>query len=369
MQTQRPKTRAVLALLALLIACLALPSVSHARKRTGPPPRYWGAWIGPQLTGEQAPWDMSAVSRFQSVTGKGLSIIEFSTPFANCSRSPCDFYEFPAKEMQSVRDYGAIPLLGWGVEAIPVDPVNPSQSEFQLSDVISGSHDSYIRSFANAVASWGHPFFLRFNWEMNGNWFPWAEGVNGNLPGEYVTAWRHVHDIFTSVGATNATWVWCPYADPRRRFRPMRLIYPGDAYVDWTCIDGFNWGRNPTNPVPWASFDKIFADTYRRLVRGIAPKKPVMLAELASTGSNRNKAAWIRNMFRMLRTKYRRIRALVWFNQFDRGVNWPLETSPAASHAFRHGVHRGYRANLYANIGSHPVRPPHRTSPLNSAAP
>jgi beta-mannanase len=30
---------------------------------------------------------------------------------------------------------------------------------------------------------------------MNGNWFSWSERTNVNQPGEYVAAWRHVHDI------------------------------------------------------------------------------------------------------------------------------------------------------------------------------
>ena len=78
---------------------------------------------------------------------------------------------------------------------------------------------------------------------MNGFWFPWTEGVNGNKPGEYVTAWRHVHDIFTAVGATNATWVWCPNVDFTAQADPAGEALPGRRYVDWTCLDGFNWGK------------------------------------------------------------------------------------------------------------------------------
>ena len=116
--------------------------------------------------------------------------------------------------------------------------------------MIEGHHDAYIREFAEAAKAWGHPFFLRFNWEMNGNWFPWSEGVNGNQPGEYVAAWRHVHDIFTQVGATNATWVWCPNVDPASKLHDLASLYPGDAYVDWTGLDGYNWGTNPASPRP-----------------------------------------------------------------------------------------------------------------------
>ena len=76
---------------------------------------------------------------------------------------------------------------------------------------------------------------------------PLGEGANGNKPGEYVAAWRHVHDIFAAAGATNATWVWCPYADVTPQPAPSPSYYPGDAYVDWTCLDGYNWANNRAN--------------------------------------------------------------------------------------------------------------------------
>src|SRR5215218_3621080 len=56
---------------------------------------YWGTWIGKQLTGEEAPWDMNAVTQFESSVGKPLSLVHFSSPFANCSSSACSYYRFP----------------------------------------------------------------------------------------------------------------------------------------------------------------------------------------------------------------------------------------------------------------------------------
>ena len=108
---------------------------------------------------------------------------------------------------------------------------------------------------------------------MNGNWFPWAEHANGNQPGDYVAAWRHVHDIFTQVGATNATWVWCPYVELAPELGPLARYYPGDDYVDWTSLDGFNWGKNRVNPQPWTSFDKIFGPSYRAIVNKHRPRQ------------------------------------------------------------------------------------------------
>jgi hypothetical protein len=323
-------------------------------------PLYWGAWIGDQLTGEEAPWDMSAVSQFEGLVGKGLSLIALGSPFADCNSHPCKFFEFPETAMNNVHDYGAIPFFNWASQATSSDPSGATvMPDFQLGDVIAGTYDPYIREFAESARNWGHSFFLRFNWEMNGNWFPWGETVNGNSPGEYVTAWRHVHDVFTAVGATNATWVWCPYAEVDRHFAPLAPLYPGDEYVDWTCMDGFNWGSNPTNPHTWKGFSEIFTPTYRKLVKQIAPSKPVILAEMASTGSGRAKARWINDMFKELRTNFRRIRGLIWFNQVDRGVDWPLETSPAAARAFAKGVRKpGFKTNGQAAVAASPIRPP-----------
>ncbi len=349
--TPRARTSGWIALVVAL-ACLMLTPAAGAAK---PRAMYWGAWIGKQLTGEEPPWDMSAVSHFEGFVHKGLSLIEFSAPFSECGISPCKRYPFPAKQMQSVRDYGAIPFFSWNSGASGTSDF----SEHRLVDINSGKYDAYIHEFAESARQWGHPFFLRFNWEMNGAWFPWAEGVNGNGPGEYVAAWRRVHDIFTAVGATNATWVWCPYGDAQRTLAPMGQFYPGSAYVDWTCLDGFNWGNNQANPVPWRSFDQLFRVAYEQVVKRIAPDKPMILAETASNGSGRAKAAWIRGMFKQLATNFPRIRGFIWFNQFDRDVRWPIETSVASSRAFSWGVRKHpYRGNRFGSISTSPIPPP-----------
>ena len=185
-------------------------------------PVYWGATIGNQLTGTQAPWDMTAVAKFEEMAGKPVSLVHFFQPFANCSRDLL-LLQLPWTPMENIRQHGSIPVVSWSSQSIPS---NVSEPDFQLSDVIAGRYDAYIREFASKAKSWGHPFFLRFNWEMNGNWFPWSEGVNGNQPGEYVAAWRHVHDIFTAVGATNVTWVWCPNVDPNGTLQNSAAAVP-----------------------------------------------------------------------------------------------------------------------------------------------
>ncbi|HET9153177.1 MAG TPA: glycosyl hydrolase, partial [Solirubrobacterales bacterium] len=200
---------------------------------------------------------------------------------------------------------------------------------------------------------------LRFDWEPNGNWFVWDEGVNGNRPGEFVSAWHRVHDIFTSVGATNATWVWCPYADRSHSFGPLARYFPGRAYVDWTCLDGYNWSNAPENPHPWTSFDKLFWSSYSTIVKRLAPEKPMILGEMGSNGVGRAKAIWLKKMFSLLATKYRRVRGLIYFDQYAQGINWPIEASRATLKAFRRGVRpKAYRPNVYGGITQSPIGPP-----------
>ena len=83
------------------------------------------------------------------------------------------------------------------------------------------------------------PVFIRWFWEMDGNK---KQGFISS-PASYQKAWRHIHDIFGQAGATNAVWVWCPNASAFDDGNAMPY-YPGGAYVDWVCGDGYNFAPN-----------------------------------------------------------------------------------------------------------------------------
>ncbi|MBS1888323.1 MAG: hypothetical protein JSU06_14155 [Actinobacteria bacterium] len=321
-----------------------------------PPPTqaYWGAWIGSQLTGKEAPWDARAIDAFEAEVGKAPSLIEFGSPFADCSSNPCSSYPFPLTPFEDIRKRGAIPFLSWSSQSVPAQVEEP---EYSLAEVAAGRHDAYIREFAAAAAAWGHPFFLRFDWEMNGNWFPWGAGVNGNTPADYVAAWRHVHQLFVAAGATNATWVWCPYVDPGATLAAMASLYPGGEYVDWTCLDGYNWGEHP--PRRWRSFSSLFGPSYREVTETIAPTKPLLVGEFASSEQGGSKAEWIAKAFAALPAEFPRIQGLIWFDKYEGGMDWPLETSKAATSAFAAGIaDTRYRANSFGGLSQSPIPPP-----------
>ena len=163
---------------------------------------------------------------------------------------------------------------------------------------------------------------------MNGDWFPWSRASTATKPGNRRTAWRHVHDIFTSVGATNATWVWCPNIEYPGSNLSSASLYPGDAYVDWTGLDGYNWGTNPAKPDSWKQLrPALQARPTSKIVDTIAPSKPLMIGEVGSSEYGGSKAAWIKDMLAKIPTKYPKIRGLLWFDKFDSDMDWPVETS------------------------------------------
>jgi hypothetical protein len=139
----------------------------------------------------------------------------------------------------------------------------------------------------------------------------------------------------------------------------LQSVYPGDAYVDWAGLDGYNWGTNPAKPSSWKSFDQIYRSSYDRIVESVAPSKPLMIGEVASTEYGGSKASWIKNMLGELPTAYPKIRALLWFDKYDSGMDWPIETSSGATAAFAEGIAGAwYLGDSFANLPSGAIQPP-----------
>lgn len=306
---------------------------------------YWGAWI--RSSAGEAPWTMTAASKFEQAAGKHVSLINWSSPFY---LSDCNGYcTFQTSQFDAVRNHGSIPFFSWNP--------GPGGGNFTDAKIAAGSQDAYITAWAKAAKSWGHPFFLRFAWEMNGSWFPWGVGNNGTTAADYVAMWRHVHDVFASVGATNATWVWCPNVDPFGRRAPMGSVYPGPSYVDWTCLDGYN-GNNP-----WLSFSGLFKSSYEKITGLLATHKPMIVGETASTESGGSKAQWITEALKAVPAEFPKVRGLQWFDKSEAGPgghsDWPIESSTAATTAFAAGIQSPlYVDNHYGTIGTSPIPPP-----------
>ena len=120
---------------------------------------------------------------------------------------------FPTTTAKGARERGSTPLIFWE----PVDPADLASPQYaRHANIIAGDHDEYIRRFARAAKDFGRPVILRLAHEANGRHFQWGMGRFDNTPASFVAAWRHVHDIFRSVGARNVRFLWSVGRPSRR---------------------------------------------------------------------------------------------------------------------------------------------------------
>jgi glycosyl hydrolase family 26 len=205
------------------------------------------------------------------------------------------------------------------------------QSDYSLGEIASGRFDELARSWGERLAAFGKPVLLRWASEMNGDWYSWGANTNGNTPKQYVAAWRRLRLIFHRAGATNVQWVWAPDASA---CDPVPF-FPGDAYVDWIGLDGFNWGAS----IGWKSFSEIFAASYARLTA--ISGRPFLISETASAEQGGDKAAWIEDALAVqVPHNFPRVRAVVWFNE-NKERDWRIDSSMAAAQAFAHALRTG----------------------------
>jgi Glycosyl hydrolase family 26 len=224
---------------------------------------------------------------------------------------------FRADWAARVAEQGAVPMITWEPWSAPAGALHEAeQPDISLERIAAGDHDAYVRAFARQVAAYRGPVLLRLMHEMNGNWFSWGVGVNGNTSADFVAAWRHVHRIFDQEGARNVSWVWSinnlESPEAEAAIAPM---YPGDRWVDWVSTSGFNWGE-AYSWSSWREADALYGATYRALARF---GKPIMISEIATTDLGGDPATWIAQALARLRTGYPLLRALVWYDDIDGG--------------------------------------------------
>ncbi|HET6919785.1 MAG TPA: glycosyl hydrolase, partial [Jiangellaceae bacterium] len=176
--------------------------------------------LGPRVFGvavEGTPPGLSQLGEIRDLVGKTPEEVTWYVSWSLHS-------DFPAAGAARTAASGAIPSLTWE----PWDPAaGTEQPVYALDRITAGDHDAYIGRWAEQVRSYGDPVVIRFAHEMNADWYPWSEQVNGNGPGEYVAAWRHVVDIFRARQVWNVTWSWSPNM-PYVGGTDLAELYPGD---------------------------------------------------------------------------------------------------------------------------------------------
>ena len=270
------------------------------------------------LTTPQSPWSESEIDALARKAGARPSLLQFFVKWNQ---------EFRPDAVAMCYQQGALPLLSWEPWAGPKHGL--SQPAFALRKISSGAYDPYITRFASAVREQRWPVAIRFAHEMNGNWYPWSESQSGNHPGDYVQAWRHVHDVFARVGATNVIWVWSPNIIRPVPDVSLRALYPGDKYVDWAGMVGYGAGERTAGEV----FDPTIA------VLRTFTRKPLLITE---TGAEPGpvKAGWTASLFPWLR-QHHDVLGFTWFElspATGAKADWRFSADPRTEKAFHDGI-------------------------------
>ncbi|HET9773086.1 MAG TPA: glycosyl hydrolase [Acidimicrobiia bacterium] len=232
---------------------------------------------------------------------------------------------------------GRIPLVGWGC--------------YDSSKIISGSEDDIIRRTAQQMKAFGHEFFMRYCWEMDG---ARKQGTVKSAE-KFNEAWRRMHRIFQEEGATNVIWTWTANAagfKDKRKYTnnepPAPYFYPGDEYVDWIAADGYNWGVSKRNQGDrWRQVLEIF-DEFMVFAR--AHPKPIMIGEYGAQEQRDDPAAkpeWMRQAHDTVMNKprteacpwcgaYSDVAAIVYFDvDYGSHGDWRIMSSDATLAAYK----------------------------------
>lgn len=297
---------------AVLSGCTAQPQPIPADDR----PR-WGAFL-PSVA-PTTPFGSTPLDQLSGLAGYRL---DFVHRFSSTAGSA------PIAEMDLIADASATPLL----TLEPWDhPGGRQHTNSLLARIADGMIDADLRRWREQLSGWGKPVYLRFAQEMNGTWYPWSIGVDGNTSAEYRAAFRRVRTIIGGEGASNVSFVWAPNVMTEGTSN-FSGCYPGDDVVDCLGLDGYNWGQSPGHQ--WQSADKLFSNSLKALSR-ISPGRPILVTEVGSAdGATPNlKAQWIEDFFRVIEN-HPDVLGFLWF-QIDKERDWRFNSTPASTKSFR----------------------------------
>lgn len=290
------------------VASVAVSSVpSRAPTATPRVSLRWGAYVGDTLAD-------GAV--FERLVGQKPDMQALFISWADMADG------FPVDYGPSVRDRGTTLVIFWEAQDSAIS--SPVQPKYNYDSVIRGDWDEYFAAFAAGAKIYGGPTIIVPFDEMNGNWSPWSGTLNGNTPAKHIAAYRHIREFFRDNQQIKFGWTVNSDSQPDITGNHAEDYYPGDSYVDYIGVDGFNFDE------PWMSFDEVFRDSLSRIAKY---PKPLIIFSFASAEGPR-KAAWITDALIIQIPKIPRIAGWIWFNE-KKEKNWLISSDSQSLAAFK----------------------------------
>ena len=288
---------AILAVFALLV--FGVFAIFNPHTPPPAPKPQWGAYAG----------EATDVSALEASVGAPMDIVATFVGFDEAFPS-----EFASSSMGSSTQKTL--LVFW----------EPSTG---YDDVIAGTFDTQIQAFAAAAKSYGQPVILVPFEEPNLNEEVWGFSQGDNTPLKFIKAWQHVHDYFADAPNVKFAFDINNISVPNEPDNSAASFYPGDAYVDYVGVDGFNMLNDGDQ---WQTPEQVFGPA----LASLAPfNKPVYIFSVSSAEDPR-KAQWTTDFFSWLKANPQ-IKGFVWFNT-NKERDWRVDSDPASLSAFQQGL-------------------------------
>lgn len=306
------------------------PSPTIARKIT------LGAWTEGLFEANTKTLHPEKLSEFENLINKKLTVAHFYIGWESLNKP-----EF-ISHLDTINNNGWQPMVN----------VNPYFFESCLSDlplyeaIAAGVCDDFLHAAGKNLSQIKNPFYFVFAWEMNNDQHQWSIPYSASTPKDFVNAWRHVHTIFEEEGVKNIIWVFCPNV-PENKSLTYSQFYPGDGFVDWLGIDGYNWGTTQKWS-SWVSFEGVFTGAYKSITE-LSPDKPLVIAEVNSTDQGGDKSKWYEDAFLVqIPHNFPKIKMIVIFNEDKtetENVNWKVDVNRESLDMFKKVIQSDYYKN------------------------
>lgn len=338
----RPRSSIGLSLaLVMLLGAVGTPAVqartphgqgrSHAVKPAKPPRRLA---LGVSIPDGR---DLSKLDAFRaSIGGRRVATWTVWSQWGKPSTAA-----FPSETAEGIRQRGAVPMIWWE----PISPDDWSDPTYTRNLTIAdGTHDAYIREFADAAKAYGGTVLLRFAHQPNSNYLPWGwdyRSTDDNTITTFKQMWRHVVRVFRAEGAWNVKFLWSMATQTCNGNCLTRPVgYPGDRWVDYLAFTWENWGEAPPGSAVPSRPTISMLDGYRPIVRRLkqVSDKPIIAVATASSPDGGIQARWIHDGYRQVYRWLPRIVAIMYLDVDLSGApsyhrDWSMSPESLAEYA------------------------------------
>lgn len=305
--------------------------------------------------------DLSVLAPFERWLGKRHAVVG---SFVNMGADESEIEYAVTGLLETTWRRGHVPHVFWQ----PYLPSREDVSQEINREIADGEHDETLQTWADTLASWAvrddepdRRVYLNLAPEMNGDWAPWSPALGEDTEEDFVAMWRRVHDVVhgTALESDHVQWIWT--LDTTNRGVDQQAIYPGDEYVDWASIHGYNW----TTWGAWLWPEEVYAERVET-VRSITDK-PLAITELGCSAETMDggyapdkKGRWIERAYQFF--EEHDVRMTLWFNVVKEADWRVFDADPAASTATVRGQDYGVYPEYRRAVKEPDVLPPDRSN-------